>query len=499
MNYLSVIGAEITKEYVARLMSQPILLINNTRSQELMFALTKGIESIVMFVVANIFVIISDSVLLLTLLVALIFIDTFTAGVSIVVFGFFGIILIRFMHTRTFRIGQLNTELNVESNSEIMDLLNSYREVVVSGRKKDYFDRFGDRRVAVAKSFSELTFLPYISKYAIEITVIIGGICVGLTNLFFNNGQLAVPSIAVFLLSATRITPALLRIQQGWISMRGNLGVAKPTLELVKSLNEVEHKPSHKVDYNFTHPEFLPTIDISNLTFLYPGNNSPAINGVSMKISPGEVVAFVGPSGGGKSTLVDLILGILPPTSGNILISNMEPMNAIERWPGAIGFVPQRSAILNRSIRENIAFGVPIEEVSENRIQHVIAISELEAFISELPNKLDTDVQENGANLSGGQRQRLGIARALYTNPKLVILDEATSSLDTSTESELTNSILSMRGEVTLIIIAHRLSTVKDADEIYYIDKGRIVAHGRFNELQDKVPEFSIQVNKTRY
>ena len=201
-------------------------------------------------------------------------------------------------------------------------------------------------------------------------------------------------------------------------------------------------------------------------------------------------MALVGPSGGGKSTLVDLILGVLSPTSGEVRISSLTPHQAIKLSPGAIGFVPQRSVILNRSIRENIALGVPLSAISEEQVSRAIQIAELNSFVESLPQGLDTILQEQGANLSGGQRQRLGIARALYTNPKLIVFDEATSSLDVLTEREITNSLLSLKGEATIIVIAHRLSTVVNADVIYYIDNGFLVASGNFDNLQKLVPGF---------
>jgi ABC-type multidrug transport system fused ATPase/permease subunit len=272
--------------------------------------------------------------------------------------------------------------------------------------------------------------------------------------------------------------------------MRSNLGVAEPALRLIDTLNQYECRvEKFEVSKNIN-LDFIPSVTLSHVSFFYPEKSTPAVNDFNLEILPGKFVALVGPSGGGKSTLVDLILGVLSPTSGEVRISSLTPHQAIKLSPGAIGFVPQRSVILNRSIRENIALGVPLSAISEEQVSRAIQIAELNSFVESLPQGLDTILQEQGANLSGGQRQRLGIARALYTNPKLIVFDEATSSLDVLTEREITNSLLSLKGEATIIVIAHRLSTVVNADVIYYIDNGFLVASGNFDNLQKLVPGF---------
>ena len=201
----------------------------------------------------------------------------------------------------------------------------------------------------------------------------------------------------------------------------------------------------------------------------------------------------MGPSGAGKTTMIDLLLGILNQDSGSVLISGVSPIKAITKWPGAISYVPQDVVITAGTIRENISLGYPIEVATDNLVLEALGIAQLDKFVRELPNGIDTQVGERGAKISGGQRQRLGIARALFTRPQLLVLDEATSSLDGATEASISDAIQALRGSTTVIIIAHRLSTIKHVDKVVYLSSGKIQAVGTFEEVRKLVPDFDSQ------
>jgi ABC-type multidrug transport system fused ATPase/permease subunit len=204
-------------------------------------------------------------------------------------------------------------------------------------------------------------------------------------------------------------------------------------------------------------------------------------------------VAVVGSTGAGKTTAIDLILGLLEPENGSVLISGMKPQDAIVRWPGAISYVPQDVVISNGTIRENVGLGYKSEFVSEELVWDAIKAAQLESYVNSLPLGSDTQVGERGTRMSGGQRQRLGIARALFTKPKLLVLDEATSALDGETEAAISKAIQDLRGSVTVIMIAHRLSTVRNADSIIYMNEGQIKSIGTFEEVRAAVPDFDRQ------
>jgi ABC-type multidrug transport system fused ATPase/permease subunit len=230
-----------------------------------------------------------------------------------------------------------------------------------------------------------------------------------------------------------------------------------------------------------------------NLDFKYSDNSPSGLFDVNVIIEAGKSLAIVGSSGAGKSTLVDVILGVLEPVKGRILISGLPPMSAITKWPGAIAYVPQDVSLIDGTIRQNITLGYSDSEVSDELIWNAIDGASLRTFISKSSNGLETQIGDEGSNLSGGERQRLGIARALLMNPKLLILDEATSALDGETEAEIAQAIQSVKGKVTVIMIAHRLSTVQNADVVVYLEDGKIMKSGTFNEVRQAIPNFDAQ------
>jgi ABC-type multidrug transport system fused ATPase/permease subunit len=206
-------------------------------------------------------------------------------------------------------------------------------------------------------------------------------------------------------------------------------------------------------------------------------------------------VAITGSSGAGKTTLVDLLLGVHTPTSGDIYISGLSPLDAFQKWPGATAYVPQETVIINGNIWENIALGFDYDPGHEKYVREALKLSNLEDYVESLPEGLFTKVGDRGHKLSGGQRQRLGIARALFTKPKLLVLDEATSSLDAQTEADITEAIKSLKGKTTIIMIAHRLSSVRDADQVIFMINGIIESFGTFDEVRKEVPNFDKQAN----
>jgi ABC-type multidrug transport system fused ATPase/permease subunit len=235
------------------------------------------------------------------------------------------------------------------------------------------------------------------------------------------------------------------------------------------------------------------SIEISNVSFKYPLATETALNGIDLIINEGSTVALVGPSGAGKTSIVDGLLGVLSPDSGKVLISGLEPSATVSRWPGAISYVPQDVIVTNGSIRENVSLGFPVSVATYELVMDALKLAQADDFVSALPMGMDTSVGDRGTKLSGGQRQRIGIARALFTRPKLLVLDEATSSLDGQTESDISQAIQGLKGSVTVVMIAHRLATVINADQVIYMDKGRIIAQGTFEEVRRAVPDFDAQ------
>jgi ABC-type bacteriocin/lantibiotic exporter with double-glycine peptidase domain len=241
------------------------------------------------------------------------------------------------------------------------------------------------------------------------------------------------------------------------------------------------------------HKGFEPWIQIENITMRYPEADNPAILDFSLQINPGQVVALVGPSGAGKTTIVDVLLGVISPDIGSVKISGLDPIVAESKWPGALAYVPQDIVITNGTIRENIGMGYPPKNIDDDLVWDALKIAQLDQHVRGLPQGLDTVLGDRGSGLSGGQKQRLGIARALFTKPRLLVLDEATSALDGETEASVSDAIQQLKGGVTVVLIAHRLSTVREADLLVYINNGNLVASGSFQEVRDLVPDFDYQ------
>ena len=491
--FLSRKSALISSNLVSRLFSQNLLEVQSKTSQELLYAILAGVNTICLGIVGTLVALATDLSLFVLMTIGLFLVDPIMAFGTFIIFGFAALVLYQLMNKRALEIGLQAAELSVKSNEMILEVLNSYREAIVRDRRSFYVSQIQRDRITMANNSAEMAFMPNISKYVLESVVIFGSLFIAAIQFLTQDVTRAVAVLAVFLAAGTRIAPAVLRLQQAAIQIKTSLGTARPTLNLIENLESYMPQPETTNECQFEYPNFNPEVDISNLYFSYTNSKLDTISEISLNIPRGTSVAFVGPSGAGKSTLIDLVLGLLKPKNGTVKVSNLDPSSAIKTWPGAIAYVPQDVLIVNGSIRDNVILGFPNQSHREFEIIRSLKIAQLWDFVESLPNGIDTNVGERGSKMSGGQRQRLGIARALFTNPKLLVLDEATSSLDGITESEISKSVAALSGEVTVIIIAHRLTTVRNVDKVVYLDKGKILSSGTFNEVRTKVPDFEVQ------
>jgi ABC-type multidrug transport system fused ATPase/permease subunit len=307
----------------------------------------------------------------------------------------------------------------------------------------------------------------------------------------------AISILSVFLAAGARVAPAILRMQQGAIQIRSNMAVATQTLELWTKLN-ASFQPREILDSRTTFNEnfFTPGVMLKNVSFRYPDSDEFTLKDIDLEIRPGDFIAIAGSSGAGKSTLVDLILGVLEPNSGQVLVSGRPVREIVREFPGKISCVPQQIAIFNSSIADNVGLGSSSSSQDHAQIWQALETAELSKFVRKLPGQLDYVVSDQGANLSGGQVQRLGIARAIVTNPSIIVMDEATSALDGQTETAITNAVTKLSKKMTVIIVAHRLSTIRNVERVIYLDSGQIIADGTIAEVRKLVPSFDDQCNK---
>jgi len=495
LSYMSNRNAEISSTLVSKMLNRPVEKIFKNSIQHQIYNVTYGVERLIGGVVSNLVVIVSDLVLFLVILTGLMLVDPITSIGSLLMFSCIGVLLYLLMHKRVVALNRENTYLNIYFNQKVSEGINSFRDLFIKGGREYYVNEIRQSKMQLAKYDAELKFIPNISKYTIEASIIFGIALISAIQFYWFDANRAIAVISVFLAASTRIAPAIIRLQQNVIAVRSSLSAAKPTFELIDELSSINELSKEITKINTKHKGFEPKLDIVNIKFIYSDAIIDTIHDVSLKTNPGQFIAFVGPSGGGKSTLIDLILGLLTPASGSITISDLAPIDAIKKWPGSIGYVPQDVFVENSTVKENICLGFNPDSVSDELVWEALQLADLYDFVKGLEGQLSYQISDAGKNLSGGQRQRLGIARALLTKPKIVIFDEATSALDAETENRVSESILKLAGDCTVIFIAHRLSVIRSADMIYYIDKGKIVNRGTFEELRKLNADFNNQAN----
>jgi len=493
--FLSRRSAVISSNLITQLMNQNLLQIRSRSSQETLFAVTTGVNTIILSVIGSLVTLVSDFSILIIICIGLFAVDPILAGLTFFLFSSIVVVLYLLIHKRAQYLGHLGSVFDIQNNEMILEALSSYREIYIRNRRKYYSNRISEIRFKLSNIRAELSFIPNISKYVVELTLVIGAIAICALQFLINDASRAVAILTIFLASSSRLAPAILRLQYSAITIKSGLAISKRTLDLMESF-KIEISKSIDDNYDeldILHDGFEPSVELHGVSFKYPGNNDFTVDNFSLRITPGSFVAFVGSSGAGKTTIVDILLGIIEPTTGIVNVSGIPVVDAIKNWPGAIAYVPQDVVILNSNFRENVSMGFPTRTIDENLVWNSLRIAQLMEFIDTNNIDLDSPVGENGTNLSGGQRQRLGIARAMFTNPKLIVFDEATSSLDGQTEFQMTKAILELKGTATVIMVAHRLASIRNADLVVYLKEGKIVYSGSFENVRKNVPEFDAQ------
>lgn len=358
--------------------------------------------------------------------------------------------------------------------------LSGIKEIKILDRSETFvnnYDNYMRKYVRVLRLNRLIGIMP---KYIIEMVCMTGLLSAVLVKMFFGQKELSefVPQLAIFAVAAFRLLPSVGRINEHLSAVI----FATPSIDLIyHDLKEIEnlHVKETEKDENW---HFKKEIEVKSVTYAYPEGEGNVIENACFHINKGEIVAFVGTSGAGKSTMVDILLGLLPPQQGKIRVDGMDIYKNLRTWQKEIGYIPQTIYLSDDSIRNNVAFGIEEKEIDEQAVIAALKQAQLYDFVDTLPEGLDTCVGDRGIRLSGGQRQRIGIARALYHNPEILVLDEATSALDNETEAAVMEAIDCLKGQKTIIIIAHRLTTVKNADTIYEVKDGNVEKQTGVNE-----------------
>ncbi|WP_167516445.1 ABC transporter ATP-binding protein [Pseudoclavibacter terrae] len=434
----------------------------------------------------GILTLVADLLTLAALALVLLVVSPLATLVAVLVLATASLLVQRSMKPALMKASEDIASADISGWAALMPGLDGFREARLTSSATSLVDAFLDAKMKVAHGQRRTAILSEVPKYVLEITFIIA--IVAMTVVLFSTGtpEEALVTLGVFAAASLRMLPTLNRVTATASSIRaGTVGLDI----LARVTDEFQAIAPHN-ESRVSHHEYEGDIDLDGVVYTYPSATNPVLDGLTLRISHGETTALVGASGAGKSTVLDLVLGLITPQAGAVRVGGHLIADDLAAWYESVGVVPQEVYLTNTSLRENIAYGVPRAEIDDRIIADVLSEAQLEAFVRELPEGLDTVLGERGVRLSGGQRQRVGIARALYRRPKFLVLDEATSALDNVTESQITRTIDALRGRMTVLIVAHRLSTVRSASQIIYLANGKVESVGTFAQLRASSPQF---------
>lgn len=381
-----------------------------------------------------------------------------------------GFVFLKITRSRIARWGAARQHHDGMRIQHLQQGLGGVKDVLLLGRAENFLSQYAIHNAESARVAGQQIGLQHIPRLALEFLAV-SGLAILVVVMLKQGGDInkILPTIGLFAAAAFRLLPSANRMLQSIQTVR----FAIPIINLLH--DELKLESQQKVDAISTELKLNQKLEVRNLSFSYPNTDKKALDDVSLEISKGASVGFIGSSGSGKSTLVDLILGLMPPSMGEIKVDGRNIHENIRDWQSQIGYVPQSIYLTDDTLRRNVAFGLPDDQINDEAVTRAIKAAQLDTFVATLESGLNTLVGERGVRLSGGQRQRIGIARALYHDPEILVLDEATSALDTETECDVMSAIEAMHGSKTIIIVAHRLSTVSNCDRLYQFEMGRLV------------------------
>lgn len=474
---LYLFSADVKMQMATRLMEaylqQPYSFFLKSNTPELIR--TVSIDTSQLYeAISHCLLILSNGFTAVLLLITLLATNVYMTLLVTVLLGGCALLSLLVIRKKTHYYGERNQELASTLTECLQQAFEGIKEVKIVNSEQFFIDRYKtnyQEQTDILRKFKITTLIP---KYIIEVVCIAGIMLYLAINVAYNPDYISIiPQLAVFVAAAYKLLPSVNSINNSAnivIYNKASIDLVYHDIQMANQVDEIEEIYSNNQDELL----FKNEIQLQNVSFWYKKNERRILDNVTFAIPKGKSTAFVGPSGGGKTTTADIVLSLLAPKEGEVLIDGVDVKTNIEGWRKKIGYIPQNIYLLDTSIKENIALGVSVDKIDEDRVMEAIKKAQLLEFVESLPYGIDTKVGERGNNISGGQKQRIGIARALYRNPEVLVFDEATSALDVQTEKEVMHAIDALHGEKTIIMIAHRLSTIENCDIVYKIDNGHI-------------------------
>jgi ATP-binding cassette, subfamily B, bacterial PglK len=481
-------GARLAVRLFTAYLSMPYAFHLQRNSAELIRNANESVKALTSEIIIPSVRLVSHTVLALGMLAVLVYAAPLATVFAVGFLGPVVFVLLRLVHPRLKKLGRGRQRLSKANLSLLQVALHGIREVLLFDRAAYFIRKFRGQQLATAR-------IVYTNRIAQEIPrVLIETVLVVFIAVFFilsttldRSPEETLAVLGLFAYAALRLQPSLQKIVQSLNSIRfAGAAVDNVYDDLISIEPVMARELRHSETDSLSYPVPPPRIELRGVGYRYPGASEPALRHVDLVIEPGSSIGIVGPTGGGKSTLLDVLSGLLPPTEGEVLIDGVELQSLGRGWRGMLGVVPQTIFLTDDTIRRNIALAERDDAIDERRLQRALDVAQLGTFIAELPDGLDTRVGERGVRISGGQRQRVAIARALYRDPTVLLFDEGTSALDSLTEAEFVAALEALGQDRTRITVAHRLTTVRNCDQILVIDGGTVIDSGTYDELRDR-------------
>lgn len=479
--------AETATTLLRRYLAAPYWLHLQRNTADLVRTMNEAVSQTYSNVVVGLVSAVTEAATIIGVVLVLVVLMPVPAVFAVAYFGVTSYAFYRVVKPRVSAAGEIQMSASFETYQAAFHALGGVKEIKVRRNAAHFVTEYQTARQRFAAATRTASFLVELPRYILEIVFIVGVALMSAVAFASDSSTAALTALALFVAAGFRLLPSLVRLNASLNGVR----VGRRGVELVLA-DLAEINGSDDEESVLGPPLVLSRrIHVDHVSFHYPGTDVAVLRGVTFDILAGQSVAIVGASGAGKSTLVDLLLGLHQPTQGRIVVDDTDIDDALPQWQRSIGVVPQDVYLLDDSLRANVAFGERREEINPERITEAIGLTQLDELVDALPEGLDTYVGERGVRLSGGQRQRIGIARALYLRPQLLVLDEATSALDNDTERRITSTVESLQGKMTIVVVAHRLSTVRNCDQLVFLKDGVVEAVGTFDEVRSASAAFA--------